>query len=94
MEKSREWQADQDRILDQIRAHQGADRRYYDDGLKLLELTSRAYDLYAKQLPEQKNKFLKIVHSNCTLEHATVRPTYKKPFDLFAKGVETGKWGE
>ena len=94
MEKSREWQADQDRILDQIRAHQGADRRYYDDGLKLLELASRAYDLYAKQLPEQKNKFLKTVLSNCTLEHATVRPTYKKPFDLFAKGVETGKWGE
>jgi site-specific DNA recombinase len=94
MEKSREWQADQDRILDQIRAHQGADRQYYDDGLKLLELASRAYELYAKQSPEQKNKFLKIVLSNCTLEHATVRPIYKKPFDLFAKGVETGKWGE
>jgi len=94
MEKSREWQTDQDRMLDQMRAHQGADRRYFDDGLKLLELASRAYELYAKQLPEQKNKFLKIVLSNCTLEHATVRPTYKKPFDLFAKGVETGKWGE
>lgn len=94
MEKSREWQADQDRILDQIRAHQGADRQYYDDGLKLLELAARAYNLYAKQSPVQKNKFLKIVLSNCTLEHATVRPTYKKPFDLFAKGVETGKWGE
>ena len=94
MEKSREWQADQDRILDQIRAHQGADRQYYDDGLKLPELASRAYELYAKQSPEQKNKFLKIVLSNCTLEHATVCPIYKKPFDLFAKGVETGKWGE
>jgi len=57
MEKSREWQADQYRILEQIRAHQGADRQYYDDGLKLLEFASRACELYAKQLPEQKKNF-------------------------------------
>ena len=94
MEKSREWQAEQDRILDQIRAHQGADRRYYDDGLKLLELASRAYELYSKQPAEQKNKFLKILLSNCILERATLRPTYKKPFDLFAQGVKSGNWGE
>ena len=94
LEKSTEWQADQDRILDQIRAHQYADRRYYEDGFKLLELASRAFDLYAKQPAEQKNRFLKVLLSNCTLESGTVRPVYRKPFDLFAQGVETGHWGE
>jgi len=94
LEKSAEWQADQDRILDQIRVHQRADRRYYEDGFKLLELASRAYDLYAKQPAEQKNRFLKVLLSNCTLESGTVRPVYRKPFDLFAQGVEKGNWGE
>ena len=93
-EKSREWQAEQDRMYEHMMAHKGADRQYYEDGVKLIELASRAYELYAKQPPAEKNKFLKILLSNCTLERATLCPTYKKPFDLFAKGVKTEKWGE
>lgn len=94
LEKSNEWQAEQGRILDQIRAHQRANRCYYEDGFKLLELASRAHILYSKQPAEQKNRLLKALLSNCTLESGTVRPVYRKPFDLFAQGVEKGNWGE
>ncbi|HEV2175530.1 MAG TPA: hypothetical protein VGR71_18275, partial [Nitrospira sp.] len=73
--------------------HQVADHRYYDDGLKLLELASKAYQLYVKQPPEQKNRFLRILLSNCTLRDGTLRPTYKKPFDILARGIEKGIWG-
>jgi hypothetical protein len=94
LDKSRVWEADQARLVSQIQAHHVADHRYYDDGLKLLELASRAHELYLKQPSEQKNKFLRILLSNCTLQEGTLRPTYKKPFDFLARGIESRKWGE
>ncbi len=80
--------------MSQIQAHHVADHRYYDDGLKLLELASKAHELYSKQPVEQKHRFLRILLSNCTLQDGTLRPTYKKPFDILARGIEKGKWGE
>lgn len=93
MEKSREWGTEQERILDQLRSHQVADRRYFEDGFKLLELASRAHELYSKQDSEQKNKFLGFLLSNCTLKDGTLRPAYRKPFDILARGVENERWG-
>jgi len=29
---------------------------------------------------------------NCTFERGSLSPTYKKPFDLFARATETGEW--
>lgn len=94
LDKSRVWEAEQARLVSQIQAHQVADHRYYDDGLKLLELASKAYELYSKQPLEQKNKFLRILLSNCALQDGTLRPIYRKPFDILARGVERGQWGE
>lgn len=94
LEKTREWEAERDRILDTLRAHDGASHRYHGDGVRLLELASRAYELYAKQSAEQKNKFLRIMLSNCTLQGGSLHPTYKKPFDILARGVESRNWGE
>jgi len=79
----------------QLRTYQTLNRTFEpENGLKLIELAAQSYALYVKQPPEEKNKFLKILLSNCTLERTTLWPTYKKPFDLFAKGVKTGNWGE
>ena len=30
--------------------------------------------------------------SNCSFDRGTLTPTYIKPFDLFARGSETGDW--
>jgi hypothetical protein len=30
--------------------------------------------------------------SNSTFDRGTLSPTYVKPFDVFAKGSETGDW--
>ena len=94
LDKSRVWETEQARLVSQIQAHQVADHRYYDDGLKLLELASKAHELYSKQPVDQKHKFLRILLSNCTLQDGTLRPTYKKPFDILARGIERGVWGE
>jgi len=36
----------------------------------------------------------RILLSNCTWQGGTPRPTYKKPFDILAREIERGTWGE
>ena len=57
LEKSRVWEAEQEQLVSRFRAHQVADHPYYEDGLKLLELASRAYELYKKQSATKKTNF-------------------------------------
>ena len=59
---------------------------------KMLELASKAVFLYEKQDSVEQRRLLDTVQSNCTFDRGTLSPTYSSPFDLFAKGNETGNW--
>ena len=94
MEKSKQWEADKARILEELNNCRVSDDQAYLQGVKILELAAKAHELYKKQTSDEKNKFLRILLSNCTLENGTVRPVYRKPFDILARGVESKNWGE
>ena len=93
-EKSGQWTQEKEQILAKIQGSNKPDAKVYQEGVRLLELASRAYDLYKRQDPAEKNKFLKILLSNSTLERGSVQPAYKKPFDILARGVKSKVWGE
>ena len=61
--KSSEWK-EQDEISSKIERHQGADRSYLDEGVKVLELAQRAAILYEKQPGQEKRRILNFVCSN------------------------------
>ncbi len=86
------WRKEQDRILYQINRHKGANTHYIDEGVKILELANKAYFLYKKQDAYQKARLLKTVQSNCLWDGVSARPEYRKPFDILAKGLQTGNW--
>lgn len=90
--KSREWQAEQDTILTRIRSHQTANKSYFDQGVRILELAEKAHSLFVRQKSEEKRKLLNIVVSNCTLTTGSLSPTWNLPFDLIAQGVKTEDW--
>jgi len=48
--KSSEWKNEQDDILRTIKRHQTANRAYFDEGIKIIELSQHAVVLYAGQL--------------------------------------------
>lgn len=62
---------------------------YMITGVKLIELAHNAYSLYKKQTSQEKNRLLKFILSNCELNDKIMRPEYKKPFDIIAKGVQS-----
>ena len=63
--------------------------RDFDVAMKSIELSHQAESLYLRANPDQKRHLLSAVLSNCTMNGATLTPTYKKPFDLLAKGIES-----
>ena len=77
----------QETLERQISAHLAADRSYLQQGIQILELVNRAYDLYLKQPHDERAKLLQFLLSNASLKDGNLCPTYHKPFDLLANGV-------
>jgi site-specific DNA recombinase len=63
--------------------------RDFDVAIKSIELSHQAESLYLRANPDQKRRLLSALLSNCTLNGATLSPTYNKPFDILAKGIES-----
>jgi thioredoxin reductase len=42
--------------------------------------------------PQEQARLIKTLVSNSTFDRGSLSPTYVKPFDVFAKGSETGDW--
>jgi hypothetical protein len=86
--KSKEWDAEMLTIQHEIKAHQSANTSYFQTGIQILQLANRAYDLYLQQTAHEQRKLLNTILSNCTFYRGTLYPTYKKPFDILAKGLQ------
>ena len=57
-----------------------------------LELAQSVYSSYVAKNPREQARLVKTVVSNSTFDRGSLSPTYIKPFDVFAKGSETGEW--
>jgi len=83
-EKTSEWKNEQNNILINLQKHTDANTNYFEQGIKILELSQKAYSSYLKQDNAGKRNLLNILLSNCTLNEEKLYPTYRKPFDLLA----------
>jgi hypothetical protein len=71
--------------------HQNANKTYFDEGVNLLELVSKAHKLFESQLPHEKHRLLRFVFSNCTWKSGDLQPTFKQPFYLLAHSWDAVK---
>jgi site-specific DNA recombinase len=78
---SGEWRSEQGAIFRNLLNHQQANHAYFEAGADLLELASRAQDLFAQQPAAEKRKLLNYVVSNCSWKDGTMTPTFRQPFD-------------
>jgi hypothetical protein len=82
--KLREWRQTQKRLADQITEYQEAAHDYVQDGIRLLELSKKAYFLCKQQDSSEKRKLLNFVCSNSIWKDHTLTATFRQPFDLLA----------
>ena len=64
-----------------------ADRTYLQQGIQILKLANKAYDLYLKQPHEEWVNLLHFLLSNASLKDGNLCVIYRKPFDVLASGV-------
>jgi len=64
----------------------------YEYAFKTFELSNSLYSKYVSANYESKAIILKFLASNYILIDATPYPTYRKPFDLIAKGLNCSNW--
>ena len=83
--KSSEWKNEQDDILRTIERHRTANRAYFDEGIKILELSQHAVILYEKQNMQEKRKILNFLLSNSIWKDGRLHPNYRQPFDMLAE---------
>ena len=86
------WKSELQQIEILLKDYKDDNISYLTKGEYILELCNRAYSLYLQQEPFEKAKLLRTILSNCTFDGVTLCPTYRKPFDLFAKGLSRSNW--
>lgn len=86
-QKSDEWREEQKQITRAMSAHERANQTYMEDGVALLDLASRAADLFQGQPPSEKRRLLDFVLSNCTWKDGELTPVFRQPFDIIADGA-------
>ena len=90
--KSAALQDELRRVRTEMERHEVASQAYETAGLQILELAQTAYSSYVAKNPHEQTRLIKTLVSNSTFDRGSLSPTYVKPFDVFAKGSETGDW--
>ena len=83
-DKSGEWRGERGEVRRKIEAHERTNQDYMEDGIQLLELADRAYELYCRQPPEEQRKLVNCVFSNATWANGVLSLVYRPAFDLIA----------
>ncbi|MCP4602356.1 MAG: recombinase family protein, partial [Proteobacteria bacterium] len=89
--KAAEWQIEQDRLLRNTEQHQKANKSYFDEGIRILELARKASGLFKKQSAQEKRRLLNFLLSNSTWKDGKLSVTYRQPFDIIAKSAVVQK---
>ena len=68
-----------------IERHEGADRSYLEEGVRVIELAQNAQRLFEKQDSREKRRLLNFLVSNSSWRDGELTVTLRQPFDLIAE---------
>lgn len=90
-EKKRQYEEQQQAILDAKENHVKANIDYMQLGINLFELSQKGPELYSERaLPEEKRELLNFMFLNLKLKDEKVIPTFQNGFEVIARHVESG----
>lgn len=85
--KSEEWNTELEKCRTLLQAHDKANKSFMQMGIEIVELTENLYSSFITLNNFEKGKLAQILLSNLLFDGSNISYTYKKPFDLFAKGL-------
>lgn len=91
-EKRKEYRAKQKGLEEKMEKLWNADEQYYLSSEYLLNVASRASDLFKSSEPHEKRQLLKMTFQNLVLDDKTARFDWIKPFDKIAYYASRQAW--
>ncbi len=85
--KSEEWNTELEKCRRLLQAHDNSNKSFMQMGIAIVELTENLYFSFKSLNNFEKAKMAQIVLSNLLLDGSKISYTYKKPYDIFAKGL-------
>ncbi len=82
-EKRIKWTHDLDEVMIKLEALHNTEKKFYEEGVRIIETLKNAYWLYQRQSNSEKRKMLDYLLSNVTLEGEKVSYDYNLPFSYF-----------
>jgi DNA invertase Pin-like site-specific DNA recombinase len=92
--RMKDWQEQEQQIKSKMRLDASVLRDRATDAQRLFSLANRAYSLYLTHDVLEKAKLLKVVLAGCSIDAGSVRPTYRKPFEMIRKRAGLEEWSE
>jgi len=87
------WKTERDELRMKLQAHDCADMKYMQEGVRLLELASQAHSLFTNAMtPSERREIVSLVLSNPRIENGTIRYDYKMPFKMMVNSTEKENW--
>ena len=79
-------------ILEEMKRHEQADKNYYIQMGRLLELASRAHELFTRSKVGQKRRLLQSLLSNLTLSGKKLSISLQEPYNLIFEHASRSQW--
>lgn len=79
-------------ILKQMELHERADENYYIQLGRLLDLASRAHELFTRSKLDKKRRLLQSLLSNLTLSGKKLSISLQEPFNLIFEHTKRSQW--
>ncbi len=90
--KLKEYKGKQQDLLSQMKEHSNADENFYITAVTLLDLSSRALEIFKSSEVNEKRVLLKLLLQNCVLNGRKLLFELKTPFDVIAQHSKTQDW--
>ena len=87
--KAKSWNGETVDLEGSMSMHREANQNYLDAGVRLIEFAEKAGAKYLKRSNHERRELLDFVVSHSTYADGKLCVTYRKPFDVFAKGSKT-----
>ena len=91
--RSNEWQEELAGVRARLRDLENATFESFAQAGQIWRLCQRAPELFVKQTPAEQARLIQLIDSNSEWDGVTLRPTYRKPFDLLAEGLDVRTGG-
>lgn len=88
----KDFRQEQEKLEVELAMHSKADKEFYFTITNLLDISTRAFELYESSKLDQKRQLLNFMFSNLKLEGKKLVFNLKKPFDVLVNLQKTSNW--